>query len=101
MSTQDVTNTPNQPNASEPEVRSLATRILDSDLLYSFKQSKVTMGAAFITLLFFMGALFAPVIAPHNPFDLASLNILDSYLPPAWVEGGDDRFLLRYRRSGA
>ena len=41
-----------------------------------------------------MGSLFAPWIAPHDPFDLASLNLLDSRIPPAWSEEGDKRFLL-------
>jgi peptide/nickel transport system permease protein len=36
----------------------------------------------------------APAIAPQNPFDLASFDILDANLPPAWLEGSDARFLL-------
>jgi peptide/nickel transport system permease protein len=39
-------------------------------------------------------ALFAPWVAPHNPFDLKTLNLSDSSLPPAWVEGGRPMFLL-------
>jgi peptide/nickel transport system permease protein len=39
-------------------------------------------------------ALLAPVIAPHDPYDLRALNLMDSDLPPAWVQGGDPRFLL-------
>jgi peptide/nickel transport system permease protein len=34
------------------------------------------------------------VIAPHDPFDLASLNLMDANNPPAWMEGGDPAFLL-------
>src|SRR4051794_41879794 len=30
----------------------------------------------------------APLIAPHDPFDLASLSLLDASNPPAWIEGG-------------
>ncbi|MEM8811597.1 MAG: ABC transporter permease [Pseudomonadota bacterium] len=78
--------------ADEP--KGAVARFLDSDLFYSFRQSKVTMVAAFVTALYFGGALFAPLIAPHNPFDLASLNILDSYLPPAWDAEGDSRYWL-------
>lgn len=74
--------------------RSLLTRALDSDLYYSFRQSKVTIGAAAITAIFFLGAFLAPWIAPQNPFDLASLSILDSYLPPSWAQDGDPRYLL-------
>ncbi len=38
--------------------------------------------------LFAAAGLFAPLIAPQNPYDLASLDILDSELPPVWLEGG-------------
>jgi peptide/nickel transport system permease protein len=38
--------------------------------------------------------LLAPLIAPHDPYDLASFDILDAELPPVWQEGSDSRFLL-------
>src|SRR5262245_57503414 len=39
-------------------------------------------------------AFLAPLIAPHDPFDLASFDVLDAGLPPAWLNGSDPRFLL-------
>jgi len=69
-------------------------RMLDSDLWYSFRRSPLAVISAVVVLLFVVAALFAPLIAPHNPFDPASLSILDSFLPPAWQDGGDPRFLL-------
>jgi peptide/nickel transport system permease protein len=36
----------------------------------------------------------APVIAPQNPFDLTSFDVLDAGLPPSWLKGSDSRFLL-------
>jgi peptide/nickel transport system permease protein len=39
-------------------------------------------------------AALAPVIAPQNPFDLASFDVLDAGLPPSWLNGSDPRFLL-------
>jgi len=66
----------------------------DSDIAYSFRQSKVTMVAAAITAVYFLAALFAPLLAPHDPYDLSSVSLMDSFLPPAWAEGGDPRFLL-------
>lgn len=74
--------------------KTLLERVLDSDILYSFKRSKLTMLAAAVTLLYFAMALFAPLIAPQNPFDLASLNLLDSLTPPAWEDGGLPQFPL-------
>ena len=66
----------------------------DSDVWFSFRRSKLTMTAAAMTALIVLSAVFAPWIAPHNPFDLASLSLLDSQTPPVWIEGGDSRFLL-------
>jgi len=39
-------------------------------------------------------AVFANWIAPHNPFDLATLELSDSRLPPAWIEGGSSKYVL-------
>ena len=77
-----------------PGLAGALARGLDSDIFHSFKQSKVTMVAGAVTALFFLAALFAPWIAPHDPYDLANISLMDSFLPPAWMEGGDARFLL-------
>ena len=59
-------------------------RFLDSDLWWSFKRSPVTVVSAIAALVCVLGAVLAPLIAPHNPFDLASLNLTDAFTPPAW-----------------
>ena len=69
-------------------------RWLDSDLGYSFRQSPTAMAAALVALLCLGCALFAPWVAPHNPFDLATLELGNARLPPAWAEQGQWRFLL-------
>ena len=74
--------------------RSLANRFFDSDLWWSFRSSRLAVVAAAITILMVGAALLAPIIAPHDPYDLRALNLMDSDLPPAWVKGGDPRFLL-------
>lgn len=70
------------------------SRALDSDLWYSFSRSPVTVASAVVALVCVLGAVFAPLMAPHNPFDLASLNLMDAFNPPAWTEEGDRSFLL-------
>jgi peptide/nickel transport system permease protein len=65
-----------------------AERFWDSDLAWSFRHSPVAVAAAAVMLLILGGALFAPWIAPHDPFDLASVSLLDARNPPAWIAGG-------------
>ncbi len=67
-------------------------RIGDSDLWYSFWHTPIAVCSAVLSLILIIGAGFAPFIAPFNPFDLASLDLLDSNLPPTWQEGGDPRY---------
>ncbi|WP_373051329.1 ABC transporter permease [Thalassovita aquimarina] len=67
---------------------------LDSDLFYKFRTSHVTVVAAIVTVVMIAAAALAPWIAPHNPFDVSTLSLWDSELPPVWAEGGDPRFLL-------
>jgi peptide/nickel transport system permease protein len=77
--------------ARSPPPRRLAAalaRAWDSDLAWSFRTSRVAMAAAVVLLVILAGALFAPWIAPHDPFDLASVSLLDARNPPAWIAGG-------------
>jgi peptide/nickel transport system permease protein len=65
-----------------------------SDVGYSFRQSPTAMLAALIAFVCVFCALFAGWVAPTNPFDLASLELSDGRLPPAWLEGGRAKYLL-------
>ena len=85
------TNSNAKTNESE---KGLIARILDSDMFFSFRQSKIVMAAAFVTLSYFLLALFAPLISPQNPFDLAGLDLMDGLTPPAWEDEGQARFPL-------
>ncbi len=69
-------------------------RFFDSDVWHSFTRSPVTVLAAVITVVFMAAAAFAPWVAPHNPFDLATVDLLDSLIPPIWSAEGDPRYLL-------
>ncbi len=83
-----------QTEMPEPEVKSRLQRLRESDIWASFTSSWIVVGAAIMTVLFFFIALFAPLVAPHNPFDLASIDILDGSLPPVWLAEGNPKFLL-------
>jgi peptide/nickel transport system permease protein len=69
-------------------------RLIDSDIFYSFSKSPVIIVAAIVTVVFFAGAVFAPLLAPQNPFDLRQLNLMDSSRPPAWTAEGVAKYPL-------
>ena len=69
-------------------------RFFDGDVWHSFTRSPTAMIAAVIAALCIFVAVFAPWVAPHDPFDLASVDLSDARLPPAWMEGGSPKFLL-------
>jgi peptide/nickel transport system permease protein len=69
-------------------------RFLDSDIGYSFRSSPVAMAAGLIAFVCLFCAAFAGWVAPHNPFDLATLELADARLPPAWQELGRAKYLL-------
>lgn len=76
-------------------------RLWRSDFVYSFRTSPVAVVSALVCVLFVAGALLAPWVAPTNPYDLKTLDLMDSRLPPAWMAGGDPRYLLGTDNQGA
>ena len=69
-------------------------RFFDGDVWHSFRTSPMAIGAAVVAAVCIFSALFAPWVAPHNPFDLATLELSDARLPPAWEDGGERKYLL-------
>jgi len=65
-----------------------------SDILYSFRRDPVAVVSMIALLICLGAAFFAPWVAPHNPFDLKTLNLQDALTPPAWEQGGRPGFLL-------
>ena len=78
----------------------LVRRLWDTDLAYSFRNSPVAVVSAIVTLVLILGALFAPWVAPHNPFDLSTISLIDAGDPPQWIEGGSPDFPLGTDEQG-
>ncbi len=57
-------------------------RAWDSDIAFSFRSSPVTVAATILALILVLAAIFAPWLAPYNPFDAASLDLSDGFSPP-------------------
>jgi peptide/nickel transport system permease protein len=69
-------------------------RFLDGDLAYSFKSSPLVVASAGVLATLIGAAIFAPWIAPRDPTDLASLDLLDALTPPAWLPGAKPQYAL-------
>ena len=69
-------------------------RFFDGNVWHSFKQSPMAIVAAVIALVCVVSALGANWLAPHNPMDLATLELSDARLPPAWMDEGKSKYLL-------
>ncbi|HEY8610077.1 MAG TPA: ABC transporter permease [Roseomonas sp.] len=67
---------------------SALTRFFGSDLFWSFRTTPTAMLSALVALICIVGAVAAPVLAPYNPFDLASLDLMDAFNPPAFMDEG-------------
>ncbi len=74
--------------------RGRLARFFQGDLWWSLRQDPVAMGAGVVLIAVVLLALFAPWIAPQNPYDLAQLDLLNAELPPRWIAGGEAQFLL-------
>ncbi len=61
----------------------------NSDMAYNFRRSPIALLSAVILLILVVAALFAPWLAPHNPMDVASLSLLDSFKPPVGLPDAD------------
>src|SRR5256885_5035987 len=75
-------------------------RAIESDLLYSFRRSRMTMVAAAVTMLFFLLAILASVLSVQNPFDPAQLQLMNSRISPLWTSDGQSPFLLGTDEQG-
>ncbi|HUN91785.1 MAG TPA: ABC transporter permease [Burkholderiaceae bacterium] len=66
----------------------------NSELVYDFRRSPAAIAAAVVGGALLLAAAGAPWVAPQDPFDLASLELLDAFKPPAWLPDGARHYLL-------
>jgi peptide/nickel transport system permease protein len=66
----------------------------DSYFLYSFKRDKVAITSFIVLLTLLILAITAPWIAPMNPYDAQNIDIMNSEIPPLWIDGGESAYLL-------
>ncbi len=81
-------------------MKSKLQKFKESYFLYSFKRDKVAI-SSFVILVIFLGLAFtAPWVSPMNPYDAANIDIMNSEIPPMWMEDGSSEFPLGTDNQG-
>ncbi|CCH47274.1 ABC transporter permease [Pseudodesulfovibrio piezophilus] len=75
-------------------MRSRWQRFRESFFLYSFLRDPMAYVSFAILMILLIGAFGAPLIAPHDPYNPTTIDIMNSELPPAWAVDGTTNFLL-------
>ena len=78
----------------------LFNNFIDTDIGYSFKKSKIAIISTIVFLIIVLSSMFAGIVAPYDPFDPASISLMDAFTPPIWVDGGNVSFLLGTDQQG-
>jgi len=81
-------------------ISQLINKIIDNDIGYSFFKSKIAITSTIVFFIIFFCSIFAELVAPYNPFDPASISLLDAFVPPVWIDGGSSNFLLGTDQQG-
>ncbi len=61
------------PTAEQTPLRRIAS---------DFADSRIALAGLAMLVLILLAAVFAPLVSPQNPYDLAQLDVMDSRLPP-------------------
>lgn len=75
-------------------MRAALSNFWDGDLAWSWRHTPVAIVATLTLLVMLIAAFGADWIAPHNPFDLATIELLDALKPPVWADDGTTKYLL-------
>ncbi len=75
-------------------MRTALNKFWNGDLAWSWRHHPVAIAATVMLLLLLIAAFGAEFLAPYNPFDLASIELLDALKAPAWLPEGTRQYLL-------
>ena len=67
---------------NETDKTSRLSRFLDSDFFFDYRRAPVTIVASAVVALLIFVAVLAPFVAPTNPFDPTSINLMNGFTPP-------------------
>lgn len=73
---------------------------LQSEFFYNYKRSATAIIGSIIVVSVILIAILGPLFTIQNPYDMSSIELGNAYKPPAWIEGGETRFLLGTDQQG-
>ena len=69
-------------------------KIAGSRFVYNFIRDPMAIGSLVVLIIMMAAGFACPILAPFNPYDSASIDVMDSELPPSWSENGVEKFIL-------
>ena len=69
-------------------MQNILSQLWESDFVWSWRKSWVAIVATVVLLMLLISAVGAHWIAPYDPFDLSTIELLDALKPPAWTGEG-------------
>jgi len=70
------------------------TGFFASEFFHNYRRSSSAIIGSALMVVFAFAVIAGPFLVAQNPYDIASLNLMDSYKPPVWLPGGDAQFWL-------
>ena len=80
--------------------RTQSFRLVDSDMFFSFRQSPARVVFSVILVVLVFMSIASPLVAPTDPYALEKLDLMNSHIPPVWLEEGMPEFLLGTDEQG-
>ncbi|MBM6581308.1 ABC transporter permease [Microvirga sp. BT689] len=70
------------------------TPFLSSEFAFNYRRNLPAVLGSALLAVFALMAVLGPLLVLQDPYDVSQLELMDSFKPPAWLEGGDGRYLL-------
>ena len=70
------------------------TAFLQSEFFYNYRRSSSAMIGSALMAFFALAVLLGPFLVAQDRYDIAALNLMDTYTPPFWLEGRDPKLWL-------
>ncbi len=64
------------------------------EFFHNYRRNSSAIIGSIIIFIFLLMVSIGPLLTPQNPYNIKELDLADAFKPPAWINGGDSRYLL-------